>query len=163
MAGYLDQYGAGEDKREAIIKRLVLGAVLVVVFGGLGYYLFKNYAQIRKVDRFLALVRNKDYQGAYQAWGCTPQTPCPSYSFQKFMEDWGPPATSGNVRVSDAESCNAGVIITVDLNTERKEQLWVQKNSSALSFSPYPSCPGKSPLSNMIHQTVGKLRKPFLN
>jgi hypothetical protein len=163
MASYLDQYGAGEEQRETLIKRLVIGTLLVVVTAILGYYLFKNYAQVREVKQFLALVRNKDYQGAYRAWGCTPQTPCKGYPFEKFMEDWGPPATSGNPRIIDSESCNAGVIITVELNAQRKETVWAEKNSPALSFSPFPSCPGKSPLANMIHQTVGKLRKPFLN
>ncbi len=163
MAGYLDQYGAGEERRETVIKRLVVTTFLVIFFGLLGWYLFKNFPQVHQVKQFLALVRNKDYQGAYRAWGCNPQSPCPGYSYEKFMEDWGPPATSGAVRIADAESCNAGVIISVDLNPQRREQLWAQKGMNSLSFSPYPNCPGKSPLSNMIHQTVGKLRTPFLN
>jgi hypothetical protein len=163
MASYLDQYGAGEEQRETLIKRIVVATVLIVVLGGLGYYLFKNHAQEREVKQFLTLVRNKDYPAAYRAWGCTAQSPCKGYSYEKFLEDWGVPAAQGELRISDSESCNSGVIVTVDFSAQRKEPVWAEKDSTSLSFSPYPSCPGKSPLSNMIHQTVGKLRKPFLN
>ena len=57
MASYLDQYGAGEEKRENIIKFSVLGVLFVLIFGSLGYYLFKNFAQERKVRTFLEIVR----------------------------------------------------------------------------------------------------------
>lgn len=163
MASYLDQYGAGEEKRETLIKRLVITVLVIAVFGPLLYYLFKNQHQVGEVNAFLKLVRAKDYKAAYEKWGCTAQTPCPGYAYEKFMEDWGPQSASGPLRITDTESCNAGVIIAVDLNPQREEKLWADKSTQALSFSPYPACPGKSPLANMIHQTVGKLRKPFLN
>jgi len=162
MAGYLDQYGAGEEQRERLIRWLVGSALFLVIFGTLGYYLFKNHAQESAVKSFLALVRKKDYHAAYEFWGCTPGKPCPGYAYDKFLEDWGPQANSGNSRISDSETCNAGVIITV-AKGDKQEKLWVEKNQSALGFSPFPACPNKTPLANMIHQTVGKLRKPFLN
>ena len=162
MAGYLDQYGAGEERRETIFKWLVITALALAIFGPLFYYLFKNHAQEGSVRNFLSLVRAKDYKAAYGTWGCTDSTPCKGYDYPKFMEDWGPNANAVAARISDSESCNAGVIITVD-KPDKQEKLWVEKNSPALGFSPFPYCPNKSPLSNMIHQTVGKLRKPFLN
>lgn len=76
MASYLDQYGAGEEKRENVLKTLVLSVLFLAVFGTLGWYLFKNHSQEREVKDFLSLLRNKNYQGAYQAWGCTPAKPC---------------------------------------------------------------------------------------
>lgn len=164
MAGYLDHYGAGEEKRETILKRIAVTLVLVVVFGGLFYYLFKNFSQERSVKQFLARLRNKDYPGAYQSWGCSVAQPCPGYPYNKFMEDWGPPSTAdGTLRITDSESCNQGVIVTVDVKPGRTEALWIEKKSPTVGFSPFPSCPNKSPFANMIHQTLGKLRKPFLN
>ena len=163
MASYLDQYGAGEQKRETVLKTIVLSVIFLAIFGTLGWYLFKNHGQEREVKDFLSLVRNKDYQGAYQAWGCTAAKPCTGYSYEKFMDDWGGKNGSPVLRIVDSESCNAGVILTVDVTADRQEKLWVDKSSSALSFSPFPFCPNKTPLANMIHQTVGKLRKPFLN
>ncbi len=162
MAGYLDQYGAGEERREAIFKWLVLTGLFLAIFGPLFYYLFKNHAQEKTVRNFLSLVQAKDYKAAYGTWGCTESTPCQGYDYAKFMEDWGPNANAGPLRITDSETCNAGVIITVQ-KSDRQEKLWVEKSASTLGFSPFPACPNKSPLANMIHQTVGKLRKPFLN
>ena len=164
MASYLDQYGAGEEKRENIIKFSVLGVLFVLIFGSLSYYLFKNFAQEQKVRTFLEIVRKKDYPAAYQYWGCSVASPCPSYGYDKFMDDWGPKTVSPeNLRIEDSESCNAGVILTVATGPEKQEKIWVEKEGGGLAFSPFEVCPNKSPLSNMIHHTVGKLRKPFLN
>ena len=165
MASYLDQYGAGEERRESIAKWLIGSALFLLIFGALGYYLFKNHSQERSVKHFLAMVRAKDYRNAYATWGCSDSKPCPGYTYDKFLEDWGPKAASDSVRISDSETCNAGVIVTVikDSDGANQEKLWVEKNSPTIGFSPFPSCPNKTPLANMIHQTVGKLKKPFLN
>jgi hypothetical protein len=164
MSGYLDQYGAGEEKRENIIKFSVFGLLFVLVFGSLGYYLFKNHAQEAKVRTFLETLRRKDYPAAYQFWGCTVASPCSGYAYDKFLEDWGPKAASPEIlRIEDSENCNSGVIMTVDTAPAKQEKIWVEKSGGGLAFSPFELCPNKTPLSNMIHQTVGKLRKPFLN
>jgi hypothetical protein len=164
MASYLDQYGAGEEKRENIIKFSVIGIVLVLVFGSLGYYLFKNHAQEHKVRVFLDTLRQKDYTAAYRLWGCSAATPCSGYPYDKFLEDWGPKATNlDSLRIEDSENCNSGVILTVATAPSKQEKVWVEKEGGGLAYSPFEICPNKSPLSNMIHHTVGKLRKPFLN
>jgi hypothetical protein len=166
MSGYLDQYGAGEETRENIVKFLVIGLVAVLVLGGLSYYLFKNHAQEAKARTFLDAVRKQDFKGAYALWGCSDATPCKGYPYDKFLEDWGPQAAAAHTDVlgiTDSESCNAGVILTVRTAADKQERLWVEKQGNALGFSPFEVCPNKTPLSNMIHQTIGKLRKPFLN
>lgn len=166
MASYLDQYGAGEEKRENLVKFSVLGVVLVVVLGSLGYYLFKNHSQEAKARTFLEAVRKKDFAGAYELWGCGPATPCRGYAYDKFLEDWGLQGAAGHIdvlRITDSENCNAGVILTVQTAPGKQEKLWVEKQANSLGFSPFEVCPNKTPLSNMIHQTIGKLRKPFLN
>jgi hypothetical protein len=166
MAGYLDQYGEGEEQRETLIKRIVITLLVVLVGGGLGWYLFKNHSQERAVHNFLQVLRKKDYAGAYQLWGCSQSKPCAGYPYDKFLEDWGPQSAAANpepLHIVDSESCNAGVILTVDVDATHQEKLWVEKNSPTLGFSPFPYCPNTTPLSNMIHQTLGKLRRPFLN
>jgi hypothetical protein len=164
MPSYLDQYGAGEEKRENIIKFSVFGLLFVLIFGSLGYYLFKNHSQEAKVRTFLDTLRKKDYEGAYRLWGCTVAAPCSGYAYDRFLEDWGPKgANPDSLRIEDSENCNSGVILTVATAPSKQERVWVEKESGGLAFSPYEMCPNKSPLSNMIHQTVGKLRKPFLN
>lgn len=165
MPGYLDQYGVGEDRRNRLIIRSILAAVAVLFIGSLGWYLFKNHHQEAVVRTFVNDVRRGDLQAAYRDWGCTTAAACSGYSFDKFSADWGPkgdapdPAMFG---LSDSESCNSGVLLTVAVNAQREEKLWVQKGSDAISFAPYRICPHKNPFAIMMHRTVGRLRKPLL-
>ena len=173
MPGYLDQYGAGEERRNRIIARSIITALIVIVVTSLGWYLLKNHHQEGVVKNFINGVRQKDYVAAYHAWGCSPEKPCPGYGFNSFMEDWGTPDPSkGAPRVTppdpailgitDSESCNNGVLLTVAVNANREEKLWVDKSSDSINFAPYPVCPHKNPFSIMMHRTVGRLRKPLL-
>jgi hypothetical protein len=172
MPGYLDQYGAGEERRNQIIVRSIVSVVVVFIVSLLGWYLLKNHHQESVVKTFLDAVRRGDYQTAYREWGCTPEKPCSGYSFDKFMEDWGGKGTAVSapdrqvLGITDSESCNTGVLLTVAVNASRQEKLWVDKDSArqtdAINFAPYPICPHKSPFAIMIHRTVGRLRKPLL-
>ena len=140
----------------------------IAVFGSLGWYLLKNHHQESVVKTFVDALRKGDYQAAYRDWGCTPQKPCSAYSFNSFMTDWGTGAAGASapdprvLGITDSESCNTGVILTVSVNPARTEKLWVDKSSDAISFAPYPICPHKSPFAIMIHRTIGRLRKPLL-
>jgi len=40
MAGYLDQYGAGEERRGKIIRNVVIAVVALVVIGGASTSIF---------------------------------------------------------------------------------------------------------------------------
>lgn len=166
MAGYLDEYGAGEERRETLIKRIVILVVAIAVVGGLSYYLFKNHRQERAVKNFLELLRKRDYAAAYGLWGCSVAKPCDGYAYDKFMEDWGPKYTAANsstLRISDSESCGSGVIVTVNVTPSQQEKLWIERGNSAIGFSPLPVCPNKGSFAIMLHRTIGNLRKPFLN
>jgi hypothetical protein len=172
MPGYLDQYGAGEEERNRIVIRSIVAVVAVVVFGALGWYLLKNHHQESVARNFVDALRRGDYKSAYRDWGCTDQKPCPAYSFDSFMSDWGTktdsaaknntPPDPAVLGISDSESCNTGVLLTVSVNSTRTESLWVDKGNDAISFAPYPICPHKSPFAIMIHRTIGRLRRPLL-
>lgn len=168
MAGYLDQYGAGEEKRNKLIVRSIVSALIVILVGGVAWYVFKNHHQETVVKNFLADIRRGDLQTAYRDWGCTGGKACSGYDFQRFQSDWGTSATDGApdagvLSLTDSESCNSGVLLTVEVNRQRTEKLWVDKSSDSINFAPYPICPHKSPFAIMIHRTIGKLRKPLLN
>ena len=90
MAGYLDQYGAGEERRNRIIIRSILGVLLAVVLVALTWYLTLNHHQESVVKSFIAALKNHDTQGAYRIWGCTTSHPCPDYPYDKFMKRLGP-------------------------------------------------------------------------
>jgi hypothetical protein len=173
MPGYLDQYGAGEEQRESTIKRAIIAVVATVVVVWLGWYLLEDHHQEGVVKTFLTAVRSGDLQGAYRDWGCTSAKPCTGYSFEKFLMDWGPskpgmpanddgPPDLARLGLTDSESCNNGVFLTVEVNSKRTEKLWVDKSSDEINFAPYPICPHRTPFQIMLHRTVGKLRKPLL-
>ncbi|MDP9053797.1 MAG: hypothetical protein M3N93_05770 [Acidobacteriota bacterium] len=171
MPGYLDNYGAGEERRNRVIFRSVAAAVVITVVASLSCYLLKNHHQESVVRSFLSALRDRDYQRAYRDWGCTAEKPCSGYAFEKFQSDWGPAAKGGApdpsiLRIADSESCSSGVLLTVEVNSGREEKLWVDKSkdksNDAIGFAPYPICPHKSPFAIMLHRTIGKLRKPLL-
>ncbi len=161
MPGYLDQYGAGEERRNRIVLRSVSAVAAIVIFGALGWYLLKNHHQETVVRTFVAALRKGDYQGAYRDWGCTPEKPCAAYPFSSFMRDWSAAADPESA-VTDSESCNSGVLLTVAVGRARTEKLWVDKGNDAITFAPYPICPFKSSFAIMMHRTIGRLRKPLL-
>ena len=68
MAGYLDNYGAGEERREKRIKLLVITALAVVVTAGVLYFIFKNYRQERQVNRFVHLQQILLFNLRAQQW-----------------------------------------------------------------------------------------------
>ncbi|HVW85077.1 MAG TPA: hypothetical protein VHB50_10375, partial [Bryobacteraceae bacterium] len=96
MPGYLDQYGAGEERRNRIIIRSLVGLVTAVVIAGLSWYVLKNRHQESVVKTFLDALRRHDYQAAYRDWGCTAEKPCTGYSFEKFLGDWGTGASGSS-------------------------------------------------------------------
>ncbi len=144
MAGYLDQYGAGEDRRWKIIKTVVIALLLIVVIGGSLFFVFHNYREERRVKDFLSLLEVHDYKAAYALFGCTEVKPCPYYPFEKFMEDWGPKSgRSGfqNARITRSRSCGSGVLMTVDYGKNQQEKLWVERQDMSIGFPPVQGCP----------------------
>jgi hypothetical protein len=142
MAGYLDQYGAGDARREKIIKTVVIALIALVVVGGPLLFIFHNYRQESQVKQFFSLLETHRYQEAYAMWGCTDAHPCKGYSMSRFMEDWGPDkANVSNYRIARSRSCGSGVILTVDFDKNREEKLWVQRDDLIIGFSPLQGCP----------------------
>ncbi len=72
MAGYLDHYGAGEERREKLIKRVVLTAVVVIIAAGVLFLIFKNYRQERQVNRFFDLLAGARIIRRLTACGAAP-------------------------------------------------------------------------------------------
>lgn len=142
MSGYLENYGAGDERREKIIKTSVISVLAVLIAAGLVYIFFHNYPEERQARHFFELLRSGDYKDAYALWGCTDAKPCRDYPMAEFMKDWGPtlPPVS-DVDVLDAESCGSGVIVDVDTGKAGDKKLWVERGSHELSFPPYERCP----------------------
>src|SRR6267378_4384575 len=148
MGAYLEAYGANEERRVRRMRLLKISLIVLVCAGILGavlYAVFKNHAEEWKVKAFLDALRKPDYQTAYRMWGCNESHPCRDYSFDKFMEDWGPKSphagvTSARIRLS--QSCGTGVLLRVDYQGAEPVSLWVERNSQAIGYAPWPECPG---------------------
>jgi hypothetical protein len=144
MPGYLDHYGAGEEQRNRLIKRILISAFAVIVISGGLYLGFRNFRQKSKVKDFIALLQKQDYRAAYAMWGCTDVNPCPDYRFEKFLEDWGPESPNARIssyEISRSRACGSGVIVTLALGPGREERLWVEGPQMTLGYSPWQVCP----------------------
>lgn len=143
MSSYLEGYGAGEERRNRILKWLALGMVLLIILGVVLYFQFRNYAEEKQIESFLNHLRSKDFKSAYALWGCTDAKPCPNYAFEKFMEDWGPASPAGNiaaVKLGTTKSCATGIIQFLEAPGQSEIHLWVDRSDKTIGFSPWPVC-----------------------
>jgi hypothetical protein len=155
MAGYLEQYGAGDERRAKITKIAVLVAVVLLLGSGIIYFFFHNYPEEREASRFFRLLQAHDYKAAYALWGCTDAKPCREYPISEFMKDWGPDAAPvSEVEVLDGESCGSGVIVEVGTGKAGDKKLWVERSNHVLGFPPFPQCPQ----GNRIHELLRNMR-----
>ena len=150
MVGYLDQYGAGEERRARtfqIVKRVLVSLVAILMVGGSLFFVFHNFREERQVKQFFTLLEGHDYKGAYALFGCTDAKPCRYYPFDKFMEDWGPASgrTFDGAHVTRSRSCGSGVLLTVDFGKNQQEKLWVERADMSVGFPPVQGCPVASP------------------
>lgn len=141
MASYLQQYGAGEEHRNRIIKRIILGAIAVVVVAIAAYLFFHNFPEKQVARHFLADVNGGRYQQAYADWGCTADHPCKNYDFNRFMEDWGPSKKiSSPWKVASVDGCRTFVTINVQAQGSELQSLSVERDNQELGFAPAPEC-----------------------
>jgi hypothetical protein len=143
MPGYLDNYGAGEERRERFIKITALVLVALLILGGVAYWFLKNWREEQQARRFFEELGRQDYRAAYAMWGCTEAQPCRDYPFDQFIKDWGPASGRSNpsdFRITRSRSCGSGVILTVETG-KQQEKLWVERKNLTIGFSPLPGCP----------------------
>jgi len=162
MTGYLETYGAGEEKRDRIVRAAAIWGAALLVLAGVLYFTFHfvipNRGEQAKADRFFHLLASQDYKQAYAMWGCTDAAPCRDYPMRMFLEDWGPgavPVTA--VNVLDGESCGTGVIVDVDAGKAGDKKLWVDDKTGLLGSIP-PGFDQGCPHSNRIYTFVRRMR-----
>lgn len=161
MGGYLDTYGAGEEKRETIVRKVIVWVLIALVTAGVLWFIFHyvipNRSEQAEVNRFFQLLSARDYRQAYAMFGCTDAKPCRDYSLQAFEEDWGAQALPlTTFQVLDGESCGSGVIVTVDTGKSGDKKLWVERKSGILGSMP----PGmeRCPKGNRIYDFIRSIR-----
>jgi hypothetical protein len=138
--GYLDDYGDSDSQREKIFKGLALLLVVAVALGGIYYVFFHNWMEERQARQFLTKLHEGDFPEAYEFWGCSVAAPCRYYSYEEFLKDWGPSSEIGKVesfRLGRSYEQKSGVIVTLEVNGRQQPNLWVEKGSKKVGFSPY--------------------------
>jgi hypothetical protein len=149
MSSYLEEYGAGEEQRAKRLRRIKRGsiaALLALIVAVVIFAVFKNYPEQQQAESFLEDLRKQDYQAAYRMFGCTETNPCRDYTFQKFMDDWGPKsahADSTSAHIGMSQSCGTGVILRIDYKGAEPVPLWVERSTHLVSFAPDPECRGR--------------------
>lgn len=146
MAGYLESYGEAEErsaKKARMAKLFFVSLAGGVVLGFILLTLFKNYSEEQRVKAFVDTLKKQDYRAAYAMWGCTEATPCRDYSFETFQGDWGPKSPHANASlasVGEGDTCGTGVMVPVDFKGGEQVQLWIERGTQAIGFSPDPEC-----------------------
>ena len=144
MGGYLQNYGAGEEHRNRIVKFIVLGVVAALVLTLAAYLLLHNRSEKKTVEHFLAQVNAHDYKDAYVTWGCTDAHPCRNYDFGRFMEDWGPKSKATSPwRIANVEGCKSFVTVNVKADGAELQSLGVDRGARTVNYAPSPECQEK--------------------
>ncbi len=115
----------------------ILVALVVVIIGGAGYFVFRNYPEERAISRFLKTLEQGNYQEAYRLW-----QPSDTYKYADFLHDWGERGDFGQIRTfkilgSRAQGAET-VAVTVTINDEQPpRELLVDRKTKGLAFSPF--------------------------
>jgi hypothetical protein len=141
LESYLQAYGAGEERRNRIIKWLILSFIAAILLGWASYLFLHDYFETATVKHFLAEVNGKDYQAAYRDWGCTDTKPCPNYDFKRFLQDWGPEKKASSPwKVESVDGCRAFVTVNVEAAGAELQSLGVERGTKTLMYAPGPEC-----------------------
>ena len=145
MAGYLDAYGVADERREHLVKRIVIVTVIAVVVVGSLYLWFRNWRQEQVVKHFFVLLEQKKYQEAYALWGCTQDNPCKYWGPERFNEEWGPSSPYADVaslKITHEDPCGNGVVFDIESPKAPAQGLFVNKDTNTLSYAQGARCPG---------------------
>jgi hypothetical protein len=142
MADFLSGYGDGVERRSKIVWRSIAAVALVLVVAAALYFTFRGHRHKQRVESFLELLGRQDFQAAYQLWGCTSAAPCRDYSFDRFMEDWGPqsPRSIHPTGIKKTKYCSQGLIAILDTKKGEEALLWVDSKDMTVGFAPWPVC-----------------------
>lgn len=116
--------------------------MILAVTAGILWFFFRNYREEARVKNFISSLEQKDFKTAYTMWGCTEAMPCRDYSFERFMEDWGPKSAASDpasIRREAVKSCEGGIIQILRLK-DQEVMLFVDRQNLQIGFSPWPTC-----------------------
>ena len=142
----------GEEPRSKLRRYAISGLALVLLLALSVWYLFRFYPEKQAVERFFDALAAGDTQRAYQLW-----KPQASYTYQDFLEDWGPSGYYGPVKSYRIETAlspqggGSGVIVVVEVSPDqpfpaesdaakqrrtKEVRIWVERSDKSLGFPP---------------------------
>lgn len=151
IVGLLDS--DSEEPKSKARRYVITGLAFVILVAAGLWYLVRFYPEKKAAEHFFDALVAGDTQLAYQIWH--PESG--SYSYQDFLEDWGPSGYYGPIKSYRIESAQAprregsGVIVVVEVspfqpfpagndvtqNRRTKEvRIWVETRDKSLSFPP---------------------------
>ena len=139
MASYLENYGAGEAKREGIVKWTVISVLSVLVLSVVLFYSFRHFAERQALDKFVDALKSKDYKAAYATFGCTDSNPCRYFAYEKFLQDFGPSGVYKDpsaVKMTQKWSCVGGIIRVLDFGGGNEADLIVDYDKRLVAYAP---------------------------
>ncbi|MCU0226670.1 MAG: hypothetical protein MUF01_03450 [Bryobacterales bacterium] len=144
MSDYLSSYGVVDARRERWRNRILVSLLVIAVSSISGYFFFRTYFEKQTMNRFLALLKERNYPAAHALFGCTPENPCRDYTYEKFLEDWGPGSLWSDTHyaeVAKVRYCGDTVIFNLLIKGD-DVNLVVNKADQQIGFAPWPSCTG---------------------
>jgi hypothetical protein len=130
-------FDATPPKPPRKVGRYILIALAVIIVGGAGYIILRNYPEERAISRFLTTLEQANYQEGYHLW-----QPSPTYTYNDFLHDWGEHGDYGKIRSfkilgSRSKGSNT-VIVTITINDqEPPRDLVVDRKTKGLAYSPF--------------------------
>lgn len=137
----------GEEPRSKLLRYVVSGLVFAMLLALGVWYVFRFYTEKKTVESFFQALAAGDTQQAYRTW-----KPGASYTYQDFLEDWGPtgyygPVRSYRIRTAQKPKNATGVIVVVSVSPQEKfpgqsdprtqqVRIWVERRDQSLSFPP---------------------------
>jgi len=109
-----------QEQRASKIRRYVIMVVVfIALIAGATWYLLRYYQEKDTVRHFLNEVAAGNMQEAYKVW-----KPSPSYSFNDFLQDWGPngyygPVRSYHIERTTRRSDSNGVDVIVEVSSDK--------------------------------------------
>ena len=143
MSDYLAGYGVEDARRDRIRKRALISLLAIVVLGGILWYILRDRREKSQLATFFEILRGGRYEEAYRMWGCAKEKPCRDYSYERFLEDWGPQSPHADLRgmnVVRTRSCRTGIIQTIDFSGKDEIHLYVNRGDLVLAYAPWPIC-----------------------
>jgi hypothetical protein len=144
MSEFLNNYGVQDAKREKRWKLIIWTTLIIAVISISSYFFLRTYFEKQTLNRFLSLLKERNYPAAYEMWGCTDENPCRDYAYQKFLEDWGPGSLWSDpyyAEIAKVRYCGGTVIFNMFIKGD-DVNLVVNKSTQEIGFAPWATCTG---------------------